>query len=127
MVGQAEIIPYVMYRDVPAALAWLTDCLGFTEDMRHETPSGGMHAEMTLGGQRIMLGGRANTATPAQLGGTTQGVFIYLDDVAAHYDRAARAGAKIDAPPTDHGYGATYTAHDPEGHPWYITQRPAEA
>lgn len=38
-----EIIPYIFYRDVPAALAWLARAFGFTEEMRHATPSG-MHA-----------------------------------------------------------------------------------
>lgn len=43
-----EIIPYIFYRDVPAALDWLARAFGFTEEMRTSTPSGGMHGEMTL-------------------------------------------------------------------------------
>ena len=50
-----EIIPYLFYRDVPAALDWLARCFGFTEDMRHKTASG-MHAEMSLDGKRVMMG-----------------------------------------------------------------------
>jgi uncharacterized glyoxalase superfamily protein PhnB len=50
-----EIIPYIFYRDVPGALGWLARAFGFTEEMRHATP-GGMHAQMTLDGQRIMMG-----------------------------------------------------------------------
>ena len=49
-----QIIPYLFYRDVPAALDWLARAFGFTEEMRHATP-GGMHAQMTLDGQRIMM------------------------------------------------------------------------
>ena len=51
-----EIIPYIFYRDVPAALDWLTRAFGFAETMRTATPSGGTHGEMTLDGQRIMMG-----------------------------------------------------------------------
>jgi PhnB protein len=51
-----EIIPYIFYRDVPAALDWLTRAFGFAETMRTATPNGGTHGEMTLDGQRIMMG-----------------------------------------------------------------------
>jgi uncharacterized glyoxalase superfamily protein PhnB len=54
----------------------------------------------------------------------TQGVFIYLDDVDAHCERARAAGARIEKPPQDLPYGRSYTAHDPEGHPWYFTRPP---
>ena len=37
-----QIIPYLFYRDVPAALDWLTKAFGFKEEMRTGTPSGGM-------------------------------------------------------------------------------------
>ena len=52
---KTEVIPYIFYRDVPAALDWLGRAFGFTEEMRHATP-GGMHAQMTLDGRRIMMG-----------------------------------------------------------------------
>ncbi len=38
------IIPYLFYRRVPDALDWLARAFGFVEELRHETPSGGMHA-----------------------------------------------------------------------------------
>ena len=50
-----EIIPYIFYRDVPAALEWLARVFGFREDMRVGTPRGGMHGEMSLDGRRIMM------------------------------------------------------------------------
>lgn len=119
-----EIIPYLFYRDVPAALDWLARAFGFVEELRHPTP-GGMHAEMSLGGRRIMMGqgergGRMRP--PAPEGPVTQGVFVYVPDVAAHFARARAAGAAIDEPLADHGYGLTYTALDLDGHPWFFTQ-----
>jgi PhnB protein len=124
-----EIIPYLFYRDVPAALDFLSRAFGFTELMRHATP-GGMHAEMTLDGQHIMLGQASaghgtewRMAPPATLSGTiaTAGIFIYLDDVEAHFRRARAEGAEIVHPPKDEPYGRTYTARDPDGHPWFFT------
>ena len=54
----------------------------------------------------------------------TQGVFISLADVDTHYARACAAGAEIVDPPRDLSYGRSYTARDPEGHPWFFTTPP---
>ena len=43
-----QIIPYLFYRDVPAALDFLTRAFGFKEEMRTSTPSGGMHGEASF-------------------------------------------------------------------------------
>ncbi|MBV8458210.1 MAG: VOC family protein [Acetobacteraceae bacterium] len=124
-----EIIPYIFYRDVPAALEWLAHAFGFTEVMRHGTPSGGMHGEMSFGGQLIMMGQGATQwgmVSPREAGTATMGVFIYLEDVDAHHARAAAAGAEIVHPPHDESYGRTYTARDLDGHPWFFTTPPRE-
>ena len=94
-----QIIPYIFYRDVPAALDWLTRAFGFVEVMRTGTPRGGMHGEMALDGQKIMMGQglrEKRMLSAADTEAATQGVFIYLDDVDAHYARARAAGATID-------------------------------
>lgn len=122
----AEIIPYLFYRDVPAALDWLGRAFGFREVMRHPTPSG-MHAEMVFGGARIMMGQGAADARlrpPLVTGTASQGVFVYTDDVVAHCAQAKAAGAEIEQDPADHGYGLTYTVRDLDGHPWFFTQSP---
>jgi PhnB protein len=125
---RTEIIPYIFYRDVPAALAWLARAFGFTETLRENTPSGGIHGEMTLDGQRIMMGQRGTgqrTASPRGGDIATQGIFIYLADVDAHYEKARAADADIVTPLQDLPYGRSYTAHDLEGHPWFFTTPPA--
>jgi uncharacterized glyoxalase superfamily protein PhnB len=122
-----EIIPYIFYRDVPAALDWLARAFGFVEEMRTGTPSGGMHAQMRLGGQRIMLGqgaGDRGMRSPAEGATATMGVFVYLDDVDAHYLRACAAGAGIVHALKDEPYGRTYTVRDLDGHPWFFTTPP---
>lgn len=122
-----EIIPYLFYEDVPAALAFLSRAFGLTEDMRTGTPSGGMHAEMRLGNARIMMGGGGSAhgmLSARQAGVATMGVFVYLDDVDAHHARARQAGATVEQAPHDESYGRTYTARDLEGHPWFFTTPP---
>jgi uncharacterized glyoxalase superfamily protein PhnB len=126
-VTRTQIIPYLFYRDVPAALEWLAHAFGFKEEMRTGTPSGGMHGEMSLDGQLIMMGqgGKSwSMGSPREAQLATMGVFIYLDDVDSHYRRAQAAGAEIVHAPHDEAYGRTYTARDLDGHPWFFTQPP---
>ena len=125
--ARTDIIPYIFYRDVPAALEWLARAFGFKEEMRTGTPSGGMHGEMSLDGQRIMMGQGARQwgmVSPREAGTATMGVFIYLDDVDAHHARAQAPGAEIERAPHDESYGRTYTARDLDGHPWFFTTPP---
>ena len=123
-----QVIPYIFYRDVAAALDWLSRAFGFRETMRTGTPRGGMHAEMTFDGQLIMMGEGGAEHRMQSVSDTnvaTQGVFIYLDDVDRHYERARAAGARIDKAPEDLPYGRSYTARDLDGHPWFFTTPPA--
>lgn len=123
-----QVIPYIFYRDVPAALDWLARAFGFTESMRTATPSGGMHGEMTLDGQQIMMGQGSKEwgmLSARETGAATQGVFVYLADVDAHFERARAAGAQIVKPPEDLPYGRSYTARDLDGHPWFFATPPA--
>jgi PhnB protein len=121
-----EVIPYIFYRDVPAALDWLARAFGFIEEMRHATPNG-MHAQMMCDGYRIMMGQGSKEWRMQSVRETetaTQGVFVYLADVDARYERARAAGAEIVHPPRDESYGRTYTARDLDGHPWFFTTPP---
>jgi uncharacterized glyoxalase superfamily protein PhnB len=124
---ETQIIPYIFYREVPAALDWLSRAFGFTEEMRHPTPTG-MHAQMTFGGQRIMMGQGSHDwrmQSRSETRVATMGIFIYLPDVDVHYERARTAGAEIVQAPYDEPWGRTYTARDLDGHPWFFTTPPA--
>ena len=126
---RTAVIPYIFYRDVPAALDWLARAFGFVETLRTGTPGGAMHGEMTLDGQPIMMGqGGGELCAPSMSASktATQGVFIYLADVDAHHDRACAAGAEIVKAPEDLPYGRSYTARDLDGHPWFFTTPPAK-
>jgi uncharacterized glyoxalase superfamily protein PhnB len=123
-----QVIPYIFYRDVPAAIDWLSRAFGLTEAMRTATPGGGMHGEMTLDGQRIMMGQSSKDwgmLSASETGAATQGVFVYLADVDAHHARARAAGAEIVRSPEDLPYGRSYTARDLDGHPWFFTTPPS--
>jgi PhnB protein len=116
-----RITPYLLYEDVAGALAWLGKAFGFRERMRMPGPDGKvMHAEMELADGVVMMGcPGAEYRNPKKLGGATQLIYIYVDDVDQHYKRARDAGAKILAEVKDQFYGdRTYGAEDPEGHHW---------
>jgi uncharacterized glyoxalase superfamily protein PhnB len=123
-VTRTQVIPYIFYRDVPAALERLSRAFGFTERMRTQTPRGGTHGEMLVGDQLIMMGQGSSQLRMQSVSETkvaTQGVFVHLSDVDAHYERARAAGAQIDKPPEDLPYGRSYAVRDLEGHPWFFT------
>ena len=122
-----QIIPYLFYNDIGAALDFLCGAFGFKEEMRTGTPSGGMHGEASFQDQLVMMGQGAHERSlraPQDVGAATMGVFVYLDDVDKHYTVAKAAGAEIVHPPKDVEYGRTYSAVDPEGLPWFFTTPP---
>jgi len=124
-----RITPYLYYQDVAAALAWLAKAFGFRERMRMPGPDGGiMHAEMELADGVIMLGCPGpEYRNPKRLGQTTQSLYVYVDDVDKHFERARETGAKILEEPADQFYGdRRYGAEDAEGHHWYFATASAK-
>ncbi|HEX5723725.1 MAG TPA: VOC family protein [Acidimicrobiia bacterium] len=118
-----RIFPMLAYRDAPAALEFLTTAFGFEETMRMEGENGTIaHAELEMGGQRLMLASAwrdAGMAPPIELAGIASQLMVQVDDVDAHFRRALEAGATVIDQPADQEYGErTYRATDPEGHRW---------
>jgi uncharacterized glyoxalase superfamily protein PhnB len=72
--------------------------------------------------------GAHGAISPKRGGGASQYISVYVDDVDAHYQRAAGAGARIAHEPRDHtGGGRSYEALDLEGHRWRFYQPVREA
>ena len=119
------ITPYLLYKDVDAALGFLTAAFGFKEVLRYTGEAGYVnHAEMQIGEGKIFLGDPGDQyRNPDELGNETVGIYVIVDDVDDHCRRAKEAGAEIKEEPTDQEYGERrYTARDPEGHHWYFAQ-----
>jgi uncharacterized glyoxalase superfamily protein PhnB len=119
------ITPYLLYEDVDAALAFLSRAFGFREVLRYTGEEGYVnHAEMRLGDGKVYLGDPGeHYRNPKTLGNETVGIYVLVDDVDGHFDRAKAAGAEIREEPTDQEYGERrYTAVDPEGHYWFFAQ-----
>jgi uncharacterized glyoxalase superfamily protein PhnB len=127
-----RIYPFLYVEDVRAYLEFLSRAFGFETRHHHVDPddSEHEHAETSLGGATIMIGRAARkwgTVAPRKLLGRPAAVYLYVDDVDAHFRRARAAGAEVDDEPQDKPWGdRMYTARDPEGHEWYFaTHRPA--
>jgi len=119
------ITPYLLYEDVAAALDFLAKAFGFEEVLRYTGEEGYVnHAEMRLGDAAIYLGDPGEQyRNPKRLGHETVGIYVLVDDVDAHYERAKAAGAEILQAPADQEYGdRRYDAVDHEGHRWYFAQ-----
>ena len=130
------VIPMLAYRDGPAAMDWLATAFGFRERTRMLGKDGRLaHGEMEAGDGLVML------ATPSphyegpalhrqhceaarawsEVPYIVDGVLVYVDDVAAHCERARRAGGRILSDPQDGP--RRYRVEDLEGHRWYFMER----
>jgi uncharacterized glyoxalase superfamily protein PhnB len=118
------LCPYIFYEDTGAALEWLAGAFGFRERLRTTNADGELaHVEMQVDDAVIMMGSPPDYKNPAHLGQVTVGMYVRVDDVDAHYQRAKAAGAEVQGEPTNQEYGdRIYGALDPEGHQWWFAQ-----
>jgi len=124
------VIPAFRYRDANAALDFLVRAFGFVEHMVVPDGEGGIaHAQLTFGdGQGMIMMGSARDddlgklfRPAAEVGVNTCSVYLVVDDVDAHCERARQAGAEIITEPVDRDYGGRdYGCKDPEGHLWFF-------
>ncbi len=124
-----RIVPQLAYQDIGAALEWLAKAFGFREleDQRFVGEDGEVgHAEMEVGpGVHFMLGtsGGHGSTSPRTLGGRTQHLCVYVDDIEGHLERARAAGATVLEELEDQPWGdRRYEAEDREGHRWMFCQ-----
>ncbi len=121
-----SITPYLLYEDVAAALKLLAQAFGFRKyGAQMKGPDGKInHAAMKLRAHLVMMGCPGpKYRNPKKLGQATQCLYVNVNDVDAHFERAKKAGAKILEAPKDTFYGhRRYGAEDPEGHQWYFAQ-----
>ncbi|WP_329358460.1 VOC family protein [Streptomyces anulatus] len=120
--GVPTIYPTILYDDAKAAIRTLTQGLGFTEEAVYEGEKGSvLHAELSCGNGRVMLGsrGREGLFAQAMTGAGPAGVYVVVDEVDEHYARAKEFGVEILMEPTDQDYGSRdYMARDAEGNVW---------
>ena len=114
----SPVIPAMRYQDAPAAIDFLVNAFGFKRNMVVEGENGMIeHAQLTHGTGMVMLGSTRGDDMFSDQGPIS--IYVIVDDVQAHHDRAAAAGAEIVMAPEEQDYGgSSYTARDPEGNWW---------
>ncbi len=123
--GYRNVTPYLAVDDAAQAIEFWKRAFGATERSRMDGPDGKIaHAEIEIGDSLIMTSDQfpqSSTKPPKELGGTSSGVFLYVEDVDAVVKQAVDAGATVAMEVADQFWGDRFgTITDPFGHVWSI-------
>ncbi len=123
--GYPSVIPTLALDDAASAIEFYKQAFGATERMRMPTRDGRIsHAELEIGDGLVMVADtfeHSQAKPPREIGGTTAGIFLYVEDVDAVVQRAVDAGATVTMPVEDQFWGDRFgSITDPFGHSWSI-------
>ena len=123
--GFRSVTPYLTLNNASRALDFYKRAFGAQEVMRMDAPGGKIaHAEIKIGDSLIMLADEmpgGGCQSPQSLGGTTAGIFLYVDNVDTIFNQAVSAGAQAESQPADMFWGDRYgRLKDPFGHSWSV-------
>jgi len=123
--GYHTVTPYLTLSDAASAIDFYKKAFGATENFRMARPDGKIgHAEIKIGDSIVMLADespRSDSRSPQSLGGTTSGIFLYVENVDAVFDTAVKAGAKVQQPLINMFWGDRFGGlTDPFGHSWAL-------
>jgi uncharacterized glyoxalase superfamily protein PhnB len=118
------IFPIIRFDDSEAGLAWLKEALGFEEHsvFRGDDGSSIQHGELRHGDAWVMIGSEP-AGGDDRFGAHAGTGFIYLavDDAAASFELAKRAGANLTSELESREYGGReFSLRDPEGNIWSV-------
>jgi PhnB protein len=123
--GYHSVTPYLVVNDAARAIDFYRRAFGAKEIVRMDGPPGKiMHAELKIGDSMIMLADEmpgAGCRSPKSLGGSTVGIFLYVENVDNVFNQAVAVGAKTEMPLNDMFWGDRYgKLTDPFGHSWSL-------
>lgn len=115
------VIPVLVYPDVRAAVAWLTEAFGFAERLRIGE---GHRSQMRIGTDgAVIVADVRREQQPPQPGSVTHLIKVRVADVDVLFERARTYGASVVQEPTEQEYGEREcTVEDVAGHRWQFTQ-----
>jgi PhnB protein len=121
--GYHSLQIYLAVEDASKAIDFYKEAFGAEETVRMPGPDGKVaHAELQIGDSKLMLSDpfpQSNVRPPAERGGSTASVFMYVDDVDATFEQAQKAGATVVSELEDMFWGDRFgTVADPFGHVW---------
>ncbi len=123
--GYHTLTTYLSVDNASEAIEWYKRVFGANERVRMDGPEGTIgHAELEIGDSLIMLADsspQSQTRPPKDLGDTTAGLFMYVEDVDAVVQKAVDAGATTTMEVADQFWGDRFgSVKDPFGHSWSI-------
>lgn len=123
--GYHSVTPYLSIKGASDAIEFYKMAFNATELFRLDMPGGTIgHSEIQIGNSRIMIADPCDDVSfgdPKTLGGSTVGLYVYVDNVDEIYSQSVAAGAKSVTPVEDQFYGdRTGTIEDPYGHRWFL-------
>jgi uncharacterized glyoxalase superfamily protein PhnB len=106
-IPSATVIPVLIYPDVRAAVAWLSEVFGFGERIQ----IGETHrSQLRVGDGAVIIGDVRGDRRPPRAGEVTHSVMVRVPDVGAHFEHGERQ----------------YSAQDPAGHQWTFSETLAD-
>jgi uncharacterized glyoxalase superfamily protein PhnB len=129
--GYHTASPFLSVDDAAAAIEFYVRAFGALERARISGPDGRIaHCELQIGDSVLMLSDpfpQSRGRSPRELGGTSVGIYLYVEDVDAVVRDAVAAGATITVPVDDMFWGDRFgEVVDPFGHLWQIATRKEE-
>lgn len=123
--GYHTLTTYLAVEDAARAIDFYKEAFGAEETIRMPGPDGSVaHAELQIGDSKLMLSDpfpQSNVRPPAERGGPTASVFMYVDDADAVFERAQAAGATVAMPLENMFWGDRFgSLADPFGHVWSV-------
>jgi PhnB protein len=123
--GYHTLTPSLAVDNAAEAIDFYKRAFGARERARMEGPGGTIaHAELEIGDSLLMLSDpfpQAGASPPKQVGATTVGLFLYVEDVDAVVKQAVDAGATVTMPIDDMFWGDRFgSVSDPYGHVWSL-------
>lgn len=118
----AKLIPQLSALDVDGYVEFLSSTFGFTVTSIWRDPHDLTDVNVELEFQGVAVGvgrSRAATRSPKDPCAPNIGLYVIVEDVDAHYERARAAGATVIWELADQPFGhRMYAVADPEGHEW---------
>jgi len=116
--GYHTVTPYLCCKGAARVIEFLQSAFGATVKDKTMRDDGTVwHADLLIGDSHVMVSDGNEQFPPS-----TTGMYLYLSDVDAAYDRAVAAGGVSIMPPGDQFYGDRMGGVlDPAGNSWWIS------
>ncbi len=121
--GYRSVSPALAVEGAAEAIEFYKRAFGAKERFVMPGPEGTIaHAELEIGDSVVMLSDpfpHSTVRPPKELGGTSVGIFVYVEDVDAVFEQAVNEGATVTMALEDMFWGDRFgSVTDPYGHSW---------